>query len=149
MSEELMNMVYRQLRVKIENEKLTKSLNILLKRNVLFEDFSMYKSNPRHSFNVFANGEYIITKALAQNKKPRTMDQEVHLRHYIDDEEYDDILFYLHGNGQIGFEYHMNERAAKNVIHRKNYPEEWEMFSDEMPWPWIYEQFKILSIRCI
>ena len=149
MSEELMNLVYIQIKEKVENEKLTNSLNILLKRNVLFEEFSTYKPNPRHSFDVFANGEYVIAEALAQNKKPRNTDQQVHLRHYIDDEEYDDILFYLRRNGKIGFEYHMNERATKNVIHRKNYPEEWEMFSDEMPWPWIYEQFKILSIRCV
>lgn len=149
MSEDLMNMVYRHIRTKIDNEEFSKSLRILMGRNViLFEDLPVYKLQPNHSFAVMATGNNVVLKPVTQNQKPKKLDPGVRLYHYINDDNYDDIEFFGYDDG-IGFEYHMDDHAAENVIHRKNYPEEWDMFSDKMPWEWIYKQFKILAIRCL
>ena len=145
-----METVYKIIKNKTSVETLNHSLKTLmnLKETNYFKEFSAYKPNQRHSFMVFL---HISTKKeidhhISQGYVPTESILEFY--HCIDNQDYDNIKFYKM-NGEINLEYEMEERAIENLMSRKNYPEEWEIFSNMMPWEWIYDQFKLLSVQWI
>jgi len=150
MSIDLANAVAKCIREKINDVDITHSLKIMAEGSFLFERLPMYKPYPNHCFDIMIRGRNI--RSLMRDPSKNVPPPSVYLYHStIGDgiEDYDDIEFFSFEDEEICFEYHMSERAINNVIHRTNYPDEWEMFSDKMPWNWIREQFKLIAIKSL
>ena len=149
MSLDLANAVAKFIREKIDDEEITKSLKIMMEGSFLFERLPTYNHLINHRFDIIIRGKK-MAKSQLPNQHVEVPYPSVYLYHSIGNIDYDEIEFFNFGEDKkISFEYHMDDRAINNVIYRRNYPEEWEMFSDKMPWGWIREQFRLTAIKSL
>ena len=100
---------------------------------VRIEYLDTYSQDPRHSFSVLIN--------------PDPHKSLLAFYHMIDNLDYDNIKFFKIGT-IITFEYAMYDHAIENVLSKNN-PDEWEIFSERMPWNWVYKQFKLLAVKYV
>ena len=118
----------------LRNPEMLKWIETILSNQnapVKIEYFGAYLQDPRHSFSVLIS--------------PDSHKSLLAFYHMIDDQDYDNIKFFRIGS-IITFEYVMYDHAIENVLSKSN-PDEWEIFSDKMPWNWVYEQFKLLAVK--